>query len=398
MRNTLVAGAAFVLVVSTCLVASQRVDAAAAPVVAAIIEGHDNDKDVEILTLFGANLTSLKTFHLVRNGGAAEDIGPVTVLLKSKTQVILRLPDAAMTDPNPDFALALGTKSPTLQIPVTLSFGGLTSRAGDAVSSSYVAKSGAAMTGALTIGSSDSVALEGRSTAMGGIGVQGKALITSQFTHPIAGSVGVSGIGNTGVLGTSDEFTGVGIRAQSYAGLPLEVEQLFQGDIAVFKGGGAKQARIDVSGRGYFNGGTQSSGADFAERVKVDRAASSFEAGDVIAIDPTGTRRFKLSDEAESALVVGVYSTKPAMLAGLSDAMTDAWKTDEVPLGVVGIVPTKVCDEGGAIRSGDLLVAASVAGHAKKAGADPKPGTVIGKALAPFAKGRGKIEVFLVSR
>ena len=71
---------------------------------------------------------------------------------------------------------------------------------------------------------------------------------------------------------------------------------------------------------------------------------------------------------------------------------------DEIQLAIVGIVPTKVCDEGGAIRAGDLLVTASVPGHARKAPANPKPGTILGKALGGLASGKGSVEVLLMAR
>jgi len=65
---------------------------------------------------------------------------------------------------------------------------------------------------------------------------------------------------------------------------------------------------------------------------------------------------------------------------------------------MVGIVPTKVCDEGGAIRIGDLLVTSSVRGHAKRAPANPAPGTMIGKALGAMSGRTGSVEVLLMSR
>ena len=56
-----------------------------------------------------------------------------------------------------------------------------------------------------------------------------------------------------------------------------------------------------------------------------------------------------------------------------------------VPMGVIGVIPTKVCTEGGAIKRGDMLVTSSIMGVAMKA--DPekvKVGQVLGKALQDF--------------
>ena len=64
----------------------------------------------------------------------------------------------------------------------------------------------------------------------------------------------------------------------------------------------------------------------------------------------------------------------------------------------MGIVPAKVCDEGGPVRAGDLLVASSVPGHARRAPAQPAAGTVLGKSLGSLEKGRGVVEVLLMAR
>lgn len=160
---------------------------------------------------------------------------------------------------------------------------------------------------------------------------------------------------------------------------------------------GVNVARIDHAGAGYFNGGTFTAGADFAESVEVDRPTTEFEPGDLIVIDPEGRRRFALSEVKESALVAGIYSTKPGVLARpkpVADGDT-SWRSEEIPLAITGIVPTKVTSEGGKIRTGDLLVTASAAGHAMRAPEHPKPGTIVGKALEPLDGDEGKIEVLV---
>jgi hypothetical protein len=70
---------------------------------------------------------------------------------------------------------------------------------------------------------------------------------------------------------------------------------------------------------------------------------------------------------------------------------------DTVPLGIVGVIPTKVSAENGPIRRGDLLVTSSIAGHAMK-GTDQSRmlGAVIGKALENFdGEGSGVIRVLV---
>jgi hypothetical protein len=62
-----------------------------------------------------------------------------------------------------------------------------------------------------------------------------------------------------------------------------------------------------------------------------------------------------------------------------------------IPMGVIGVIPTKVCLENGPIKRGDLLVTSSKQGHAMKAmpvnvgGVLIYPaGAILGKALENF--------------
>jgi hypothetical protein len=178
----------------------------------------------------------------------------------------------------------------------------------------------------------------------------------------------------------------------------LTAETYSIGDIALFKSGNpttANVARIDATGKGFFNGGTQSSGADLAEAFDVIKEVSEYEPGDILSIAITKDRTVEKSNGAYSSLVLGVYATKPGIL--LTEENIDSDLTGKVPMGVVGVIPTKVCHEGGAIRRGDLLVTSSIPGVAMKA--DParvQPGQIIGKALQNFDDDQiGKINVFV---
>jgi hypothetical protein len=165
------------------------------------------------------------------------------------------------------------------------------------------------------------------------------------------------------------------------------------GNIAVFSSGG-NVARIDKTGKGFFNGGTQVGGADLAESFEVDAGITSYEPGDVLEISTTHDRRLRKAAQPYSTRVVGVYATKPGVM--LTDQAIDTDGSQRVPLGVVGVIPTKVSAENGAIHRGDLLVAARTAGHAMKSHRNPPVGSVIGKALAEFSgPGTGLIDVFV---
>jgi len=89
--------------------------------------------------------------------------------------------------------------------------------------------------------------------------------------------------------------------------------------------------------------------------------------------------------------VLGIYSTKPGVTGR---RQTTPKNGDEVPMAMVGIVPTKVSTENGAIKPGDLLVTSSTPGYAMKATDRSKiAGAIIGKALGSLHSGTGTIEV-----
>lgn len=178
----------------------------------------------------------------------------------------------------------------------------------------------------------------------------------------------------------------------------LTVEQHSNGSIALFKSGNpgtVNVARINSAGRGFFNGGTQNSGADIAESFEVEGSLQAYEPGDVLVISTNTDRTVEKSAGAYSTLVAGVYATKPGVLLTEKEGVEDI--TDQVPMGVVGVIPTKVCGEGGPISRGDLLVTSSTPGVAMKA--DPekvKIGQVLGKALEGYtARGISKIKVLV---
>jgi hypothetical protein len=166
------------------------------------------------------------------------------------------------------------------------------------------------------------------------------------------------------------------------------------GDFVVGVGSyyGTRYWRVDRTGKGFFNGDVQASGADFAEQIAVKGDEAIYEPGDVMVISPDVDRVVELSTEAYSTAVIGVYSTKPALLAGAPDT-DDPLKG--IPVAVVGIVSCKVSAENGPIQRGDLLVTASKSGYAMRAGANPPQGTVLGKAMQALESGTGTILILV---
>ena len=206
-----------------------------------------------------------------------------------------------------------------------------------------------------------------------------------------------------GVKGFNTANGGIGILAVANTSgatggtaLVAELEGSAAGNLATFKANNGNVARIDHTGKGYFNGGTQVGGADIAEYFDVEGSRSKYEPGDVLIISQSSDRKVEKSTSAYSTLVAGVYATKPGVLLTEENAERNELEK-MVPMGVVGVVPTKVCLEGGAIKRGDLIVSSSQPGVAMKADPDKvKVGQVLGKALQDYNQaGVGKINVLV---
>jgi len=187
------------------------------------------------------------------------------------------------------------------------------------------------------------------------------------------------------LLGTGN----VGIGTKS-PGASLEVN----GNLKLTAGSGASITFPDATVQSTAWNGTLP-GGDYAESIDVLGDRTTYEPGDVIVIDDSETGKFHKSDKAYSKLVAGVFSTKPG-LVGRRTTADRPDKESEVPMAMMGIVPTKVSAENGPIERGDLLVSSSRSGYAMKGtDRDRLIGAVIGKALAPLKSGSGVIEVLV---
>ncbi len=216
-------------------------------------------------------------------------------------------------------------------------------------------------------------------------------------TRSLSGSDAIMGYGQaSGVYGYSP--TQAGLFGLTDTGDAIYVRVLGEGTL--FRGAlsnGNTVARIDAMGRGYFEGGTQNSGADYADLVTVQGKAADYAPGDVLVIGADPARPFTKTAAPYAKNVAGIYSTKPGYIGskrGIGPA-TD----NEIPLALTGIVPCKVTCQNGPIRMGDLLATSSTPGYAMKATDSRRmAGAVVGKALQPLAKGRGVIEVLVTLR
>ena len=229
-----------------------------------------------------------------------------------------------------------------------------------------------------------------------GAAVLGQSNNTSN-TYPA--NWGVNFGGGAGVVGevrnTASNYPAIWALEYGTGSALLIDHQGPSGNIFTGRSAGVNQVRIDKTGKGFFNGGTQTGGADVAEAFKVEGIVKEYEPGDVLVISTQDDRTVAKSNEPYSTLVVGVYATKPGVL--LTERNVDDQLRDLVPMGVIGVIPTKVCGENGSIHRGDLLVTSSIPGYAMKGTNREKlTGAVIGKALENFdGTGTGIIKVLV---
>src|SRR5438067_3941981 len=174
--------------------------------------------------------------------------------------------------------------------------------------------------------------------------------------------------------------SGAGVGAQSSTG------NLVEG----YDGTGVRRFHINQTG-------VYTAGSDFAEALPARGGNAGYEPGDVLVLSDEEPGALELAQRPFDPRVAGVYSTRPAVL-GADKGGESRVDADEVPLAIVGIVPTKVSAENGPIRPGDLLTTAATPGHAMKASRPYEPGTLLGKALEPLREGTGVIRVLITLR
>jgi hypothetical protein len=163
-------------------------------------------------------------------------------------------------------------------------------------------------------------------------------------------------------------------------------------------GNSSPTEKLHVTGNGKFTGNITVDGninakyQDVAEWVPSDERP---DAGTVVVLDPTKTNQVIASTIIYDTRVAGVISPQPGITLGESGE-------GKVLVATTGRVRVKVDASRGAIQIGDLLVTSDVPGMAMRS--EPvefagrkmhMPGTIIGKALEPLAKGTGQILVLL---
>ena len=190
------------------------------------------------------------------------------------------------------------------------------------------------------------------------------------------------------VAGANSYFgSNVGIGATS-PGAKLEVN----GNVKLTAGSGASVTFQDGTAQTTAWTGVLC-GGDYAEAVDAKGDRKNYEPGDVMVLSEGKGEDVEKSSAPYSTMVAGIYATKPGVV-GRRQILPAS--TQELPMAMIGIVPTKVTTENGAIRKGDLLVTSSRAGYAMK-GTDRERmlGAVIGKAMGSLDASAGIIEVLV---
>jgi len=183
--------------------------------------------------------------------------------------------------------------------------------------------------------------------------------------------------------------------------------------------------RVDERGNVFAMGSFRPNAMDLAEYFAVSEPV---EPGDVVAVDPEHEGSLHRARDAGDGGVVGIVSTDPGVLLGagvqrvlaadaelarqlqearaagdtieenrLWQALLAGFAAGNAPVALSGTAHCKVDAGYGAIRPGDLLVASPTAGHAMRTD-EPRPGTILGKALESLDAGTGTIRVLVMLR
>ena len=227
---------------------------------------------------------------------------------------------------------------------------------------------------------------------------------------------------------TPDPVTGI-------QAVPGNIQVLLDGDangqarFSVFRDGqnGLEQEllRLDEEGNLLLKGSVRPSSMDLAEYFTVSEPVG---VGDVLVASRENLGTLKLGRKAGDPAVVGIVSAEPGVLLGsgitriatadpalaanlaqareLGDTKTEQalWSQLEAkfeqthaPVALAGTLLAKVDAGYGAIQVGDLLTTSPTVGHAMRAD-DPRPGTILGKALESLDAGTGLIKVLVMLR
>jgi hypothetical protein len=195
------------------------------------------------------------------------------------------------------------------------------------------------------------------------------------------------------VTGTADNNNPT-LQTRNAAGTPT-VTVLGTGNVGIGTATPTKPLDVvgDINASGTITGGNiKAKYQDVAEWVE---SSQELRAGTVVVLDRTKSNQVIASTKGYDSRVAGVISLQPGLTLGEEGE-------GRVLVATTGRVKVNVDATNGPIEIGDLLVTSDREGFAMKSlpvdvgGVHiHRPGTLIGKALEPLAKGTGVILVLL---
>ena len=249
-------------------------------------------------------------------------------------------------------------------------------------------------------------------------------IATSIFGTGVSGSngsdgVGVEGVSNTGIgvkalsnnTGVDSDGSVRGVYGHTQSSGPGVEGYSANGPGLIARGTAVNSNLVEgynssFAGRRFHitSGGTYVAGSDFAEALPARGGKTRYEAGDVLVLSTKVLGTVEKTNRPYDTRVMGIYSTRPGILGADKDGATRVDPND-LPVAIVGIVPTKVSTENGPVRAGDLLTTSRTLGYAMKASPVVfrgvkiyRAGTLLGKALEPLQHGKGVIKVLVTLR
>jgi hypothetical protein len=163
--------------------------------------------------------------------------------------------------------------------------------------------------------------------------------------------------------------------------------------------------RNDAGGRALFADGVAAvraldilGGADLAEPFDVSEAHTPVP-GMIVSIDPESAGDLRVSTEAYDTKVAGIISGANGLSPGMTMRDENGLHVDgKHPVAMTGRVWCYADASEREIRPGDRLTTSTTPGHAMRAdNAQLAPGSVVGKAMTPLAKGEKGLVLVLVN-
>ncbi|PIQ68454.1 MAG: hypothetical protein COV91_04055 [Candidatus Taylorbacteria bacterium CG11_big_fil_rev_8_21_14_0_20_46_11] len=132
--------------------------------------------------------------------------------------------------------------------------------------------------------------------------------------------------------------------------------------------------KVDGAGNIYYDGAASTPAADYAEYFYTKD--TDLMSGETVCVDIARENAVKRCMRARDANVMGIVSTKPAIIGNNKTGFKD--NPNYAIVGMLGQVPAKVSSENGDIRPGDSLTPASIPGVLMRAEAgDPTVGVAL---------------------